>query len=332
MGVPKRTEELESPEEIRLRVVDDTELADFSLLSLQTPTSPGETLWGLVKLARPKHWIKNSFVLAPLLIYPPAWSAPNLVSIFAAFFCFCLWSSSVYAFNDVMDRHKDASHPRKCRRPIPSGLISPRSALLLSLTLSVSAFVLAFCLESPAFIGLGLLYLVNNLAYCLKLRDKVLLDVMSIALGFVLRIFAGCFAVAVMPSNWMIVCGFSLALLLGFGKRRLEVGRSLESGENCRKSLESYPVEFLNILLGVSSMMCLMSYMLYTVSEETIAVHGTDKLLYTTPFVLYGVFRYSIRCIQGGGDGPVDVLTRDKAFIVNAVIWVGCVGAILFLG
>jgi 4-hydroxybenzoate polyprenyltransferase len=287
---------------------------------------------GIVQIARPKHWIKNSFVLAPLLCYPPAWGVSNLINIVSAFTCFCLWASSVYAFNDVIDRHNDAFHPRKNKRPIPSGIVSPRLGVLFSILLAIGAVLLAYEILSLTFIGLGILYLTNNLAYCLVFRNKVILDVMSIATGFVLRIFAGCIAVAVMPSNWMIICGFSLALLLGFGKRRLELCRNRENIENSRQTLESYPIEFLNILLGVSSMMSLTSYMLYTISPDTIALHGTSNLLYTTPFVVYGVFRYSIRCIQGYGDGPVDVLTKDRAFLCNAFIWSICVGCIVYFG
>jgi 4-hydroxybenzoate polyprenyltransferase len=286
-------------------------------------------LLGLIQIARPKHWIKNSFVLAPLICYPPAWGFDHLVHIFAAFICFCLWASSVYAFNDVMDRHKDALHPRKSKRPIPSGIISPRLGVLFSILLASGSTLLSYNILSLAFLGLGLLYLTNNLAYCFIFRNKVILDVMSIATGFVLRIFAGCIAITLLPSNWMVICGFSLALLLGFGKRRLELYHNHENKENCRQTLEYYPIEFLNILLGVSSMMSLTSYMLYTISPDTITLHGTSNLLYTTPFVVYGVFRYSIRCIQGYGDGPVDVLTKDKAFICNAIAWSVCVGVIV---
>jgi hypothetical protein len=289
-------------------------------------------LLGLIQITRPKHWIKNSFVLAPLICYPPAWGFDNLIHIFSAFICFCLWASSVYAFNDVMDRYKDALHPRKCKRPISSGIISPRLGVLFSIFLTTGAVLLAYKILSFAFLGLGVFYLGNNLAYCLIFRNKVILDVMSIAIGFVLRIFAGCVAIALLPSNWMVICGFSLALLLGFGKRRLELCHNHENKENCRQTLECYPIEFLNILLGVSSMMSLTSYMLYTISPDTIALHGTSNLLYTTPLVVYGVFRYSIRCIQGYGDGPVDVLTKDKAFICNAFIWGICVGCIVYFG
>jgi 4-hydroxybenzoate polyprenyltransferase len=248
-------------------------------------------------------------------------------------------ASSVYAFNDVMDRNKDALHPRKCKRPIASGVISPTLGVLFSLFLASSALATAYFAVSPVVCVIGLLYLVNNLAYCLNLRNKVILDVMSIAAGFVLRIFGGCLAVSIMPSNWMLICGFSLALLLGFGKRRLELchrensyrenSQGSQSSENWRKSLNNYPTEYVNILLGVSSMMCLMSYMLYTAAPEVIVLHGSPYLIYTVPFVFYGVFRYAIRCIQGRGDGPVDVLTQDKSFIINAVLWAITVGGIV---
>jgi 4-hydroxybenzoate polyprenyltransferase len=214
---------------------------------------------------------------------------PNLIALLAAFTAFCLWASSVYTLNDVLDKERDAQHPRKCKRPIPAGLISPPTALLFALLLTIGATLLAYHVVSLTLAGLGFLYLVNNLAYCLILRNRVILDVMSIAAGFVIRIFAGCVAVHVFPSDWMIICGFSLALLLGFGKRRLELCHNLEQQKDYRKSLNNYPVEFLNILIGVSSMMCLMSYMLYTTSPSTIAIHGSSNLLYTMPFVVYGV-------------------------------------------
>jgi 4-hydroxybenzoate polyprenyltransferase len=307
-------------------------LPSFAILTsaedADNPNSLSAVLLGYIHLARPKHYLKNSFVLVPLLCYPPAWNLPNLIALTAAFVAFCLLASSVYAFNDMIDHRRDAQHPRKCKRPIPAGLISPTSALLFALSLTVGAMMLAYQV-SLALVGLGAMYLVNNIAYCLTLRNKASLDVMSIAAGFVIRIFAGCIAVQVFPSDWMIICGFSLALLLGFGKRRLELHRNLEVQKDYRKSLDSYPVEFLNILIGVSSMMCLMSYMLYAAAPTTIALHGTSNLLYTTPFVMYGVFRYAIRCIQGRGDGPVDVLTRDKSFMVNALLWAGCVASIV---
>jgi 4-hydroxybenzoate polyprenyltransferase len=309
-------------------------LPSLSILTSETdvvqPKNFHAVLFGFVRLARPKHYCKNSFILVPLLCYPPAWNLPNLLALLAAFTAFCLWSSSVYVFNDVIDSPRDALHPRKCKRPIPAGLIAPPAAWLFAGLLAAGAALLAYQAVSIALVGLGCLYLLNNVAYCVILRNKVILDVMSIAAGFVLRIFAGCVAVQVFPSDWMIICGFSLALLLGFGKRRVELCHNLEHQKNYRKSLDSYPVEFLNILIGVSSMMCLMSYMLYASSPSTIAIHGTSNLLYTTPFVMYGVFRYAIRCIQGRSDGPVDVLTRDKAFMINVLLWAGCVAMIVW--
>ncbi|MDR3111428.1 MAG: UbiA prenyltransferase family protein, partial [Planctomycetaceae bacterium] len=216
-----------------------------------------------------------------------------------------------------------------------SGSISPALGVLFSFFLAVTATATAYFAVSPAVCAIGLLYLVNNSAYCFNLRNKVILDVMSIAAGFVLRIFGGCLAVNAVPSNWMLICGFSLALLLGFGKRRLELfhrenSKNSPTSENWRKSLNCYPTEYVNMLLGVSSMMCLMSYMLYTTAPETIALHGSSYLIYTSPFVFYGVFRYAIRCIQGRGDGPVDVLTQDKSFMINAVFWAVAVGGIVF--
>lgn len=176
----------------------------------------------------------------------------------------------------------------------------------------------------------GALYLANSLAYCLVLKYRVVVDVLAIALGFVLRLLGGCAAIGVEPSSWLLVCGFSLALLLGFGKRRLEVD-GLERAAEFRPVLQSYSPEKLNLLLGITASMCLLSYMLYTVAPETVRVHHTDKLVYTTPFVAYGVFRYLLKVQEGQHDGPVEVVVKDWTFSLNVLLWVASVFAILWL-
>jgi hypothetical protein len=151
---------------------------------------------------------------------------------------------------------------------------------------------------------------------------------MSIATGFVLRLIAGCVAIGVDPSSWILVCGFALAMLLGFGKRRIEV--SQEMTENQRPSLVSYSPAKLDVVLGVCTAICLVSYMLYTVAPETIQRHRTDKLIYTIPIVAYGLFRYLFKCQEGGkNDGPSELLLSDWVFAVTGLLW-GCVVVLIF--
>jgi 4-hydroxybenzoate polyprenyltransferase len=285
---------------------------------------------GALGLCRPQQWAKNVFVLIPLL-FSGSFSNPSaLVAAIVAFVCFCFWSSAVYCVNDVLDASADRQHPRKCRRPVASGLVSPFVAMGLAIGLTAAATALAWASSSALFLVLGGVYLANSLAYCVALKRRVIVDVLSIAIGFVLRLLAGCAAIDVVPTSWILVCGFSLALLLGFGKRRLEVG-ALRQGSEYRPVLDSYSPEKLNLLLGVTATMCLLSYMLYTVAPETVALHHTDKLVYTVPFVAYGVFRYLFKVQEGQHDGPVEVLLKDFVFTLNAGLWVLAVAAVLFL-
>src|SRR5262249_33704356 len=153
----------------------------------------------------------------------------------------------------------------------------------------------------------------NSLAYCLVLKHKVIVDVLMIATGFVLRILAGCSAIDCQASTWILVCGFSLALLLGFGKRRAELVR-VRQRHGFRPALENYDNAKLDVLLAICASLCLLSYMLYTVASETMALHGTRHLLYTVPFVAYGLFRFVFKVQEGKGDGPTDILLHDPVF------------------
>lgn len=284
----------------------------------------------LIQLCRPHQWTKNVFVLMPLVFSGAFTQRDAVLHSLLALACFCLWSSSVYCLNDVLDAAADREHPRKCRRPIPAGRVSPAQALALALGMTSIAFVTASMLLPLKFLIFGLVYLINSTLYCITLKHRVIVDVLSISAGFVLRLLAGCEAVSVVPTSWIVVCGFSLALLLGFGKRRLEIA-NLEPGSAFRPVLQSYSAEKLNLLLGVTSSTCLLSYMLYTVAPTTIALHGTQNLVYTVPFVAYGVFRYLFKVQEGKHDGPDDVLLKDPVFAINGALWLLSVLAVLYL-
>jgi 4-hydroxybenzoate polyprenyltransferase len=170
--------------------------------------------------------------------------------------------------------------------------------------------------------------LANSLLYCLWFKYRVLVDALGIAVGFLLRLLAGCAAIAVEPSNWLIVCGFSMALFLAFGKRRLEIA-GLTSAEEYRGVLGVYSIPKLDAVLAITCAVSLLSYMLYATAPDTIARHGTKHLVYTSVFVFYGLFRYLFKVLEGKGDGPTDVLVRDPVFLLNGLLWAACVLAIL---
>lgn len=294
------------------------------------PPGPRVILLDLARLCRPKQWAKNVFVLAPLLFSGALFDPRQWLLAGVALGCFCLLSSAVYCLNDALDAPTDRRHPRKRNRPVASGRVSAGAALALGALLVLTAAAVAWQALPKSFLLLGAAYLVNNVLYCWFLKHRAIVDVLCIAIGFVIRIIAGCVAIGVAPSSWVLVCGFSLALLLGFGKRRLEVA-ALANGAEFRPVLISYSAEKVNLLLGITSSMCLLSYMLYTVSPQTIALHKTDQLVYSVPFVAYGVFRYLLKVQEGKHDGPVEVLLKDPVFFLNGLLWVGSIVAILYL-
>jgi 4-hydroxybenzoate polyprenyltransferase len=280
-------------------------------------------------LFRPREWLKSVFVLAPFLFSQSPFNLPLLGQGLIACFCFCLLASAVYAVNDIVDAEADQAHPRKKHRPIASGAISPLAAGVGAFLLVVTAFGLAFATLAPAFLLLAGLYVVNSLAYCLILKHRVILDVIVIAVGFVIRLLAGCVAIGVVPSSWLVVCGFSLALVLGFGKRRMEIA-GLREKAKFRPALRSYDAAKLDTLSAIVTALTLVAYLLYTVSGETVARHHTGNLIYTIPFVAYGLFRYLFKTQEGKGDGPADVLCKDPVFALNGVLWVASVVAVLY--
>lgn len=293
------------------------------------------------KMLRPQQWTKNVFVLFPALFggVMKTMTLPQILELSgAAFLAFCAWSSAVYILNDILDRHADAQHPRKKHRPIASGKIRISAAVGIALLLLLVP--LAGSIFAPRWFPerfpdsfhllpfLGLAYVFNNILYCIIFRNHVLLDVFSIAIGFVLRVLAGCCVLGLEPSIWILVCTFSLALYLGFGKRRMEVA-CLTPENDYRSVLHLYPPEFLNFLLAVSGCVCIVAYLLYTLSPETAALHRTKALIFSVPFVFYGIFRYALDAMKGLYDGPDEVLFHDRAFFINILCWVACVVVVL---
>jgi 4-hydroxybenzoate polyprenyltransferase len=293
------------------------------------PGRPFAAVRDWVSLFRPREWLKSSFVLAPLLFSRSELTLALLAHSVTACFCFSLLASAIYAVNDIVDAEADQVHPRKKNRPIASGAISPWAAGVGAFLLVAAALGLAFVTLTPPFLLLAALYVANSLAYCLLLKHRVILDVIVIAVGFVLRLLAGCVAIGVTPSSWLVVCGFSLALVLGFGKRRMEIA-GLGHRTKFRPALRSYDAAKLDTLSAITTALTLVAYLLYTVSAETVARHRTGNLIYTIPFVAYGLFRYLFKTQEGKGDGPTDVLLKDPVFALNGVLWVASVAAVLY--
>lgn len=292
------------------------------------PPVPESFLVAFVRLVRVKHWLKNVFVLAPALFSERIFEWPVLFDALAAFGAFCLLSSALYVANDIKDRREDARHPRKRRRPIASGRFDPATGILIAVALAAGSVAWSlFELDVRFLIPLAA-YAANTAAYIVWLKYRVIVDVIMIACGFVIRLLAGCVAVHVEPSPWLLVCGFSLALVLGFGKRLAEIGSEGVTHVH-RSTLIAYSRDKLVLVLAVCTAVCLMSYMLFTVAPDTVARHGTRNLVYTVPIVTYGLFRYSFKAMEAKGDGPTEILFADPVFVLSGLIWVTAVLASL---
>ncbi len=263
-----------------------------------------------VKLLRPHQWVKSGFVFVGLL-FGHGWNDGALVAqVLLAAGAFSLAASAVYVGNDLIDRENDRQHPEKCRRPLASGAIGVSSALFLGLACLLVAVGLAW-MASPAVLGVVVAYLLLNVGYTLGLKHVVVLDVFIISAGFMLRILAGTVGVGIAPSNWLLLCGLMVTLFLGFAKRRAELKALDDDAASHRRVLEDYDPVLLDKLIGVCAAATIVSYSLYTVSPETVLMHGTDRLVATVPFVVYGMFRYLFLLHRraGGGDPAAQLLT-----------------------
>ena len=275
----------------------------------------------LLRLMRPHQWVKNTFVLTGLL-FGHAWHDAALVTqVLFAFAAFCLVSSTDYVINDIVDIEQDRHHPKKRKRPLPAGKVSVSSAAFFAVLLGATGFALAY-FASPTVVYILLAYAIMNLAYSLRLKHVVILDVFIIATGFMLRILAGTLGVGIPPSQWLLLCGLMVTLFLGFSKRRAEIIALTADKSAHRKVLEEYSPVLLDKMIVVTAAGLIMSYSLYTMNPDTIRIHGTANLIYTVPFVIYGVFRYIYMLHQqkSGGDPSSDIV-RDPHMIAVLAAW-----------
>lgn len=277
-----------------------------------------------IKLIRSKQWIKNFFVFAPLLFSKHIFHLEYVIPSLAAFVIFSLSSSAVYILNDIMDAESDRAHPRKKYRPIASGEISQKSAYIFLWVLILIIILLLILFHKPLFTVVIILYILTNFVYSFKIKSVVLLDVFFISFGFMLRVLGGAAAIGVMVSSWMILTTIFLSLFLAISKRRGELSQSLnkESIDKQRKVLKEYSVEFADQLNTIAAAGTIISYALYTVSERTVMTFGTEKLIYTTPFVIYGIFRYMYLMHQKNlGESPTTIVTKDLPIIICVIGW-----------
>ena len=236
-------------------------------------------------------------------------------------FLFCLLSSAIYLLNDIVDQSSDRMHPEKRFRPIASGEISVAAAKWAASVLALVSLSASWFIEERFFLVV-MLYAANNLLYFYFFKKKTVLDVLSIAIGFVLRVYGGGVIIGVEITKWLVACVFSLSVFLGFGKRRSEY-QDLQAGAmQIRKVHESYSIEKLDMLLGTSAALAIVTYLLYSLAPETKALHDTDRIIFTTPFVVYCIFRYMLKVQEGKSGDTVELMLRDRGFLVAGILWI----------
>jgi len=284
-------------------------------------------------IMRPSHWSKNGFVFAGLIfggkLLGPAdevlWAVGRA---FGGFFCFCLAASAVYILNDIIDRKRDRLHPEKCKRPIAAGSVTIGHALGIA-ALSAAVAIIGSFMLSPSFAIIILTYIGLMILYSLLLRRVMILDCLVISIGFCLRAVAGAVIVEVVPSPWLIICTFALCLFLAFGKRRSEIAQLRQDSEAFRSTLTGYTPELLAHMLDVTSGLAVVCFLLYSMDDRTFQIFGNNNLVYTTPLVLYCIFRFSALIQTGKYSDPVQLILTDLPFQIGFVIWIlSCIGII----
>lgn len=270
---------------------------------------------------RPAQWTKNAFVLAPLVFAHRLTDHPSLAAALLAFAAFCCAASAIYLLNDLRDREQDRRHPLKRKRPLAAGTLSPALAMAAAAAL-VGVAVVAAVRLGPAFAACLAAYLGLNVAYSMGLKNVVILDVMAIAMGFLLRVLAGAVAIRAEVSSWLLLCTIFLALFLAFSKRRHELMLLAGDAADQRAVLSHYSPTFLDQMINVVTASSVIAYALYAVAPETVAKYQTEKLVYTVPMVLFGVFRYLYLIYQRPGErNPTEAILKDVPFLVNVAVW-----------
>ena len=281
---------------------------------------------------RPHQWTKNLFVLAPLAFAQRLYDLDGFVAASSGFMVFCLVSSSVYLINDLLDVERDRKHPVKSERPLAAGALSSRLAIVAAVVCLLAGVGWAFILSTGFGLVVGV-YIFTMAGYSVFLKNVVILDVLIVAVGFVLRAIAGAVVIDEPFSSWLLICTLLLALFLALAKRRQELTLLAGQASEHRRILGEYSPYLLDQMIAVVTASTLVSYALYTLAPETVERLGTDRLVWTLPFVLYGIFRYLYLVHQREeGGNPTRVLLNDRPILVTVALWAATVVALIYHG
>ncbi len=276
-----------------------------------------------IKLCRISDWIKNIFLFVPIVFSKNLLDVESLFTVFIAFLSFSFLSSAIYVINDIIDIEADRNHPIKKNRPLPSGKISRNLAIMLAIILIVISVLFGFKLSYYFHLSL-IIYFLLNLIYSLSLKHIVIIDIFCIAAGFMIRVAAGAYAIDVEISSWLILTTMFLSLFLAVMKRRAELTlNNINSISSTRKVLENYSINFTDQMATVTAAGVIICYALYSVSSRTISVFNTENLIYTTPFVVFGIFRYMFLVIHNQkGERTAEAFLTDKVLLINVMLYI----------
>lgn len=284
-----------------------------------------------LKLLRPSHWAKNLFLYIPLFFAGEIFNLQKVVELLIGFFAFSLIASSIYIINDYRDVEADRIHPVKRKRPIASGAVSKPAALVFFILCLAIGGLLAWYVK-PKFAFVVGIYFIINLLYSFGLKNISILDILILSIGFVLRVKAGGVAATVAVSEWLMIMVFLLALFMAVAKRRDDVLIKTQSGQDMRKAVKGYNMDFMNVMLALVSAVIIVSYLMYTMAPETMARFGTYRLYYTCLFVIGGLLRYlQITYVENNTGSPTKILYKDRFIQLTILLWVLSFYVIIYL-
>jgi len=289
------------------------------------------SLGKIIKTIRPKQWAKNMFLFAGITFALKLLELKLLGTVLVAFFCFCGVSGAVYILNDIADKEKDKTHPEKSKRPIASGELGIKTAYTALVFILTGSLLISLKLGS-SFFWVTVIYFVMNIFYTFYLKHIAILDVFTIAIGFVLRAIAGAVVISVEISHWLLICTMYLSLFLALCKRRNELIIMENNATSHRNVLRKYTPGLLDQWINIMTPSTLMAYSLYTISPNVQEKFHTENLIFTIPFVLFGIFRYLYLVHRKNlGGSPEVIILSDLPMILNVFLWILCIFIILYL-
>lgn len=288
-----------------------------------------------IKLLRPKDWAKNLFLFVPLFFAQAIFDLDKILAVLPGFFSFCFVASAIYIINDYRDIEDDRKHPTKSKRPLASGSVSKPVAIATLVVLLIAGFTIAYFAREKFVLVLAI-YFLMNLAYSFGLKTIPILDIMIVAVGFVLRIKGGSVLSGIPITEWLNIMVFLLALFMAVGKRRDDVLIKLQSGTDMRKAIKGYNLEFLNVLIALICSVIIVAYFMYTMSDEVKKNYeqfdNNYRLYYTCIFMLAGIMRYlQIIFVKADSGSPTKILYRDRFIQLTLLLWVASFFVILYV-